>query len=279
MSEQFLHGPDVVAVIQQMSGETIAQGATTSEFVQPHYLGRFSDRFLRAALSQVMATCETGAGICGEVAGWEDVLPAPSAGILIFEIGGQIDGAVAFFEILLVDSVDAPDVFLERLDEAIGKHCDVVVQAFASAHGDLTVAKVEVNDPQAQALDQPEAGAVQQTDDESSLVGAGQGLEQHPDLLPGEDGGHSLLGPFGADVVDRALELFFEHLEVEEQEGAESLVLRGGGHILVHGQVGEKGLNFRGIHLFGMSFVVEQDVAFDPPDISLLGVNGVVLGA
>jgi hypothetical protein len=156
-----------------VSGEAIAQGAAARAFVETYRLDRFSDRFLRAALAQVMAAGEARSGVCGEVAGGEDVLPAPIAEILFLESRGQIDGAVATFEILPVDGLDAPDVFLEGFDEAIGKHSDVVDRAFAVADGNLTMVKVEVDDAQAQGLDQPQAGAIEQPHHELGLVGAG----------------------------------------------------------------------------------------------------------
>jgi hypothetical protein len=38
---------------------------------------------------------------------------------------------------------------------------------------------------------------------------------------------------------------FLKHLSLEKQQGTESLVLRGGGHAPIHGQVREKGFNSR----------------------------------
>ena len=45
---------------------------------------------------------------------------------------------------------------------------------------------------------------------------------------------------------------------------------------LTHGQVGEKGLNFRCAHLGGMAHVMEGDIAFDPVDVGLLDTDGAV---
>lgn len=43
--------------------------------------------------------------------------------------------------------------------------------------------------------------------------------------------------------------------------------------------MGEEGLDFRGAHVFGVAFVVEDDVAFDPVAVGLFGAVGVVLEA
>jgi hypothetical protein len=54
-------------------------------------------------------------------------------------------------------------------------------------------------------------------------------------------------------------QVLVEHLAVEEEEGAEGLVLGGGGDIVLHGQVSEKGFDLRCAHLGGMTFVVEKN--------------------
>ena len=38
-----------------------------------------------------------------------------------------------------------------------------------------------------------------------------------------------------------------------------------------NGQVGQEGLGFLNTHVPGMSFVVVENVAFDPADVSFLG--------
>jgi hypothetical protein len=63
---------------------------------------------------------------------------------------------------------------------------------------------------------------------------------------------------------------------IQKQQGAEGLILGGGSDVLVHGQMGQNGFDFLASHLLGVAFVVEQNVAFDPVYISLLGANGIV---
>lgn len=63
---------------------------------------------------------------------------------------------------------------------------------------------------------------------------------------------------------------------IEEEQGAEGLVLGGGGDMLVDGQVGQESLNFRAAHLFGVAFVMEEDVTFDPVEISGFGMERVM---
>jgi hypothetical protein len=52
-----------------------------------------------------------------------------------------------------------------------------------------------------------------------------------------------------------------------------------GGHLLIHGQVGEKGLNFGCSQLGGTAFDVEKDVTSDPVRIGLFGTGEMALEA
>ena len=48
---------------------------------------------------------------------------------------------------------------------------------------------------------------------------------------------------------------------------------------MIHGQVGQEGLDFRNAHVLGMSFAVIENVAFDPADVGFFRADGVVLAA
>ncbi len=76
------------------------------------------------------------------------------------------------------------------------------------------------------------------------------------------------LRPFSANGVDAPFQILFKDLSVQKQNGVEGLVLGGGGDLLIHGQVGQEGLDFRNAHVLGMSFAVIENVAFDPADVS-----------
>jgi len=70
-----------------------------------------------------------------------------------------------------------------------------------------------------------------------------------------------------------------EHFAVQEEERVEGLILGGGSDVLVNSQVGEEGFNFWYAHLFGMSFIVEEDKVLDPGDISFFCTDGIVFTA
>ena len=128
--------------------------------------------------------------------------------------------------------------------------------------------EVDILDSQAQAFHQAQAGAVEQLG--LQLIGAGEGVEQAADFVSGEHGGKSVGAP-GAHGVERELDLLEENLAVEEEQGAEGLVLGGGGDVLVDGQVGEEGFDLEAAHGSGVALVVEEDEAADPAQVGAFG--------
>ena len=68
-----------------------------------------------------------------------------------------------------------------------------------------------------------------------------------------------------------------QHLAVQEFQGTQRLVLRGGGDFLIHGQVSEKGFHFCATHVLGVALVVKQDKAFDPVRVGLFGADRIML--
>ena len=200
----------------------------------------------------------------------------PSPGqrwVFLFDGGGEVDVAVARFQVALVAHADTAQVFSEGGEEAGGEHGHAGYFSGVVADVDLAIVKIEVLDTEAEALDQPQAEAEYEFGDE--LVGAGHGGDHGHGFFSGEDDGQVVGGFFGPDGGDGG-QVYLEHLVVEEQDGAEGLVLGGGRDVFIHGQVGEEGFDFGVAHRFGVAFVVEQDVSFDPLGVGLFGADGVL---
>ena len=53
----------------------------------------------------------------------------------------------------------------------------------------------------------------------------------------------------------------------------------GGGDLLLHGEVSQKRLDVCASHVFGMALSWKNNVPFDPGDLGLLRVKGIVLEA
>ena len=88
-----------------------------------------------------------------------------------------------------------------------------------------------------------------------------------------------MLGPLGPDDVVEPWELDAEHLAIEEEQGAQGLVLGGGSDFVVNGERGQEGGDLGGAHLSRVALAMEEDVTRDPLDVRLLGASAVLPGA
>ena len=80
------------------------------------------------------------------------------------------------------------------------------------------------------------------------------------------------------NVVDE-VQSSLEHLLVEKQHRAESLILRGSGNVLIDGQMSEKLGDLAFAHFGWVAFAMEKDVAPNPIHVSLLGADRIVFYA
>lgn len=106
MTEQFLHGVDVGAGLEEMSGEAMSKGMRRSRLC---YSSSLDDRFdgaLQQALVHMMAADDARAWISRNINSREDVLPAPFASdirILAFERVWEPDAAQAVGKVLSME--------------------------------------------------------------------------------------------------------------------------------------------------------------------------------
>ena len=93
----------------------------------------------------------------------------------------------------------------------------------------------------------------------------------------GQDDGDPDL-PACAVRVDFTAQWLPEHVLVEEDERIHGLILGGGGHLAISGQVREECLDllFAGLKVVPGLHVVEADVAFDPIPVGALGMDGIM---
>jgi hypothetical protein len=84
------------------------------------------------------------------------------------------------------------------------------------------------------------------------------------------------LGTFRAfELVDGA-QFQAEDFLVQKHERTQRLIVRGRGHLAMHGEMVEELPDFGFPHVFGMPFVVKQDEPFRPLHVRFLGANRVV---
>lgn len=83
----------------------------------------------------------------------------------------------------------------------------------------------------------------------------------------------------GAGGVEEGVEWDAEDGAIEKENGAEGLVLGGGGDLFPDSEVGEEGLDLARPEVFGVSVVVEGNEALQPLDVAALGAERVEFAA
>src|SRR5262245_12559375 len=102
--------------------------------------------------------------------------------------------------------------------------------------------------------------------------------QQRLDLAPREDNRQVRRAPCAHDVLD-PWQILLQDLAVEEQNGAQRLVLGRSRYLPLNGEVGQKPLYLDGAHVTRMALAVEQNESTYPADISVLCAIAVMLCA
>lgn len=158
----------------------------------------------------------------------------------------------------------------------MGRRAERSWAPFAATDGDLMAFEVDVLHAEGERLLEAEPGAVEQLAEEPE--GRVEVVEQREDVAAGEDVGEVLGALRALEVVERG-HLDVEHLAVEEDQGAEALVLRGRRDAATHREVVEEGSDLGGAQLARVAPVVKADELAHPAEVGLLGARGVVKAA
>ena len=77
---------------------------------------------------------------------------------------------------------------------------------------------------------------------------------------------------FGSDEVEGGLvEFDVEGVAVEEEDGADGLILSGGGGFPIHDEVGDELVDLCHSHFTRVAFVVKEDICPNPFDVGFFG--------
>ncbi len=156
----------------------------------------------------------------------------------------------------------------------VGHGSDAIFFAFAVADGDGFIFEVDVFDAEADAFHQSQAGAVEKL--AMSLCAPLSWLMMLMVSWRVRTVGRRS-GRLARSKED-GFDFLLEDFAVEEEDGAEGLILCGCGDVAFSGEVGEEGADFGCAHL-GVLFAMEEDVAANPVDVGFFGAVGVVFGA
>jgi len=113
------------------------------------------------------------------------------------------------------------------------QHRHAVLVALAAPHDDLVRPEIHVLDAEAAALEEPEPGAIEKKRHESRR--AFEPAQHGPHLVPGQDDGQALRA-LGPDDLVHPREIDCQDLPVQEEQGAQRLVLRGRRDLPVDGE-------------------------------------------
>lgn len=195
--------------------------------------------------------------------------------ILAFERIREVDLAVAFLQILLVNGFHFLDMFLESWHYAFRERYGAVIFSFSVTDDNLAVGKINILDAQAKTFHESQARTKKELSHE--FWDASHFSDHCEGFCFGEDCGEAIWF-FSADDVCGEFNLFEEDIAVEKKNGTEGLILCGCGDVSLGGKVGDEGLNFGGTHFGRVSLVVVEDVAPAPVKVGLFCTIGVVFG-
>ncbi len=164
VSEQVLHGADVVAVFEQVGGEAVSEGVAGGAFAESRGDDGLVDGVLQDRLVEMVPGGLAGFGVQVGAGRGEDPLPRPGlfrAAELVVQGVWELDPTGVASAIGLVGISPSGEVALQRGDDDGGQRRGAVLVALAFSNGDLMALEVDVLHAHAAALHQAQAGAVQ----------------------------------------------------------------------------------------------------------------------
>jgi len=276
VAKEFLHGPDIIAIGQQVRGEGMPKRVARDSFGQSGLSDSLQDRLLNKRFVNVVPALLAGLGVSPTAFLWEYELPAPLAiGVRILpgQRMRQFHAAVTVRQVLLVNLLDAPKVLLQGADHRPRHRRDTVFVSLPFADGDLAALEVQVFDPQAEGLQKPESSPVQQHPDQPFV--AVQVRQEPRYFIDGQDN-REPLGATGANDAFDPVERLLEDVLVEEQDRGESLVLCRGRNVFFDGQMREKAVDIAFGQLARVPACVELDVPANPVEVGLFRAAAVM---
>ena len=177
---------------------------------------------------------------------------------------------------MLMNCLGSLQLLFERLAHRRRQDGDAIFLTLAIAHDDLAVTEVDVFDAEPKTIHQAQTGPVQQLRHQTG--GSIHVREHTADFVAGQDDRQTFRSFGTLQFINRA-ELQFQDLAVEKHQRAESLIVRRRGNFFIHGEVIQEGRDFALAHRLRMAFLVKEDVALRPVDVSFFGADGIMFGA
>jgi len=228
MTEQFLHGADVVPTLKKMRCERMAEGVRCNGFVHLSKAGRLLNSPLEIRLVEVVTLSDATQGIGGEYRCREDILPGEfTVGVRVFSFQGirKVNRAKPFHQVEFVLDFHLSEMETQRFEQDLREHGNPVIFALAIPDDDLTICKVQVLHAQAHDFHEAQTTAIH--DLNPQFVRTVHPGDHFFRLISGQDGGDA----FGFGRTDRDegcfIQLDLEDMPVQKENGADGLTSTG----------------------------------------------------
>jgi hypothetical protein len=277
VAQQWLHRPDIVALLEQMRRNAVPKGMTTDACGEPCRTTGLANDPLQPTFMGVMPANDSCTGVFRQLVGGKHVWPQPKAagtGVFSCQRKRYIDRANPLRDILRMAALDVRDMFLERYDQVFRQHRHPILHAVAIAHDALLWREIEACRASPQTFHSSHGRVVESGG--HSRTGCGEGSHHLQGFRRGQHRRHSARLS-GLDSLDGPAEQLSDPIAGDAQQGTEGLVVGGGGDLLLNHEVRQKRLDVCASHVFGMALSWKNNVPFDPGDLGLLRMKGIVL--
>jgi hypothetical protein len=270
MTEQLLHGADVVAVLDQRRREAVSKDVRRHPFRDARPSPRIPHVALDRRLEHMMPPDPPRPRTRRKPIRRKHPLPArlePRPRILPRERPRQIHLAVPFRQILRVQRERDRDLLPKRLHRPLRQHRQPIPPPLPIPDPQLPPLEIDVLNPQPQRLEQPQPAAPQQ--------------QRHDPRIPLEPRQHALhffdrqhhgnpnRPPRPHHLPERP-ELPSDHIPIEEEQRIQRLILRPRRHVPPRRQLRQKRLDLLPPHPRRMPLAMKQDELLHPRHITPL---------
>ena len=266
VSQEFLHRTDIVAVLQKMGGETVAQGVTAPTFWDAYALESLLHGSLPHRFRHMVSALNTSTRIDCAFGRGKDLLPDPGCtGMGVLTITGVRHGhlPVSCEAICFVEALHPGKMPLQGLCEQPGEHGDPVLGPLPIAHGEVVGGQIDLLHTPAHACHAAQASPRAQAGHQVGHTGApgAPGV----DCIAGTDCGEATRA-FGPLTMLQVWQWLLDNSPGQKQERVARTMLCGSGHRLMGGQGGKTRPDRGGAPVLGMACSMQQQKAFDPAD-------------
>ena len=269
--QQRLHGPDVVAGLEQMGGERMPQRVRRGRALDSRTQHRALESALEGLVEEVVPAPHSRARVHRQVGLREDPEPRPLSRclrVLSFQRVRQLHPAAARRRIGRPQRTRPLQLIVQRRHQRGRQHHRPILAALAAANDDGAELEVHILHPQLQRLENSHPRAVKQLRQRPMLA---LQQRQHPPHFCDRHHRRQTRLALGPNDLVHPRQVSPQHLLVQKQQCRQSLAVRRHRHIALGRQPRQERLDFRMPHLARMAHALVPNEGLHPMDIGLLG--------